>query len=144
MQPAADPCIGSTNIFTPNFLKPSEIKGMSNFLLIPKRCCFRKSTRSVAPSIGIDIPPASNLFWTESVKELSTEPPKGPLIFNPNHSHGLWLAVITSAPSALSSTIPQLQEGVGSAEEANKGTKSTPLTADATASAISSARNRRS
>ena len=102
------------------------------------------SKRRVSPGTGTVMPPASRRRSTRWVKSPSTEPPKGPLIFSPSHSGGLWLAVITRAPRAPCSTTAQLAAGVGMGASASTGTRSAPRTALQIASASSGARKRRS
>ena len=102
------------------------------------------SKRRVSPWIGTEMPPACSRCSTRLVKSPSTDPPKGPLIFRPSHSGGLWLAVITNAPRAWRSTTAQLAAGVGMGASANTGTRSAPRTALQIASASSGARKRRS
>ncbi len=102
------------------------------------------SKRGVVPPIGTVMPPAARRFSTRAVKSPSTDPPKGPLIFNPSHSGGLWLAVITSAPRARRSTTAQLAAGVAIALSTSSGSSSAPRTAAQIASASSGARKRRS
>ena len=116
----------------------------SNLRRNPSRCSPRPSKRLVVAAMGGVMPPAARRRSTAAVKSPSTEPPKGPLIFRPSHSGGLWLAVITKAPSALRSTTAQLQAGVGTGVSVSSGSSSQPRTALAMASASSGARKRRS
>ena len=144
MQPAAEPCMGSTITLSFIALSPAMIGARSSFLRSPLRCSSRPGNRATSPWIGIVIPPAASRRSTAAVKSPSTEPPKGPLIFSPSHSGGLWLAVITRAPRARRSTTAQLHAGVGTGVSVNSGSNSHPRTAAAMASASSGARKRRS
>ena len=144
MQPAAEPCIGSTITFRFIAFRPLISAGRSSLRRRPSRCSCRPSKRFTSVWIGGVIPPAASRRSTAAVKSPSTDPPKGPLILRPSHSGGLWLAVITRAPRAWRSTTAQLQAGVGTGVSVSSGSSSQPRTALAIASASSGARKRRS